>query len=101
MTRAYAMTLDEAMRIRQQSRRGALDLSLPGTHAVVLRAERTCERADLWGYTRRDRIRSRLPKGPQDPSTRPAHHARRNLVNGRANDDSHDDRRRVDQREGP
>jgi hypothetical protein len=46
------MTVEEAARIRQQARRGALDLGLPGTGEIVRDAERTCARAELWGSTR-------------------------------------------------
>lgn len=58
MTRARPMTLEEASRIRDNVRSGALDLQLPGTQDVVRQAERTCARADLWGSTAQDRRRS-------------------------------------------
>ncbi|ERK66855.1 hypothetical protein N136_04708, partial [Leifsonia aquatica ATCC 14665] len=52
MSSTTTMTVEEAARIRQQARRGALDLDLPGTGEIVRDAERTCARAELWGSTR-------------------------------------------------
>ncbi|WP_226656922.1 hypothetical protein [Leifsonia sp. LS1] len=51
MSRAIPMTAEEAALIRQQARRGVLDLDLPGTERILRDAERTCARADLWGRT--------------------------------------------------
>lgn len=60
MSDTTAMTVEEATRIRQQTRRGALDLRLPGAEEIVRDAERTCARADLWGSTPDARRRSAL-----------------------------------------
>jgi hypothetical protein len=58
VNRRLAMTVEEATVIRRQAQRGALDMALPGTDAIVRDAERTCARADLWGSTREDRRHS-------------------------------------------
>jgi hypothetical protein len=56
------MTLEEALRIEQQYERGTLDLSLPGTEAVVAEAHRVRLKAQLWGTDRSD-DRRRQVKG--------------------------------------
>jgi hypothetical protein len=56
------MTLEEALRIEQQYERGTLDLSLPGTEAVVAEAHRVRLKAQLWGADRSD-DRRRQVKG--------------------------------------
>ncbi|MFF2050464.1 hypothetical protein ACFVU2_02585 [Leifsonia sp. NPDC058194] len=58
MSGATSMTVEEAALIRQQVRRGLLDLGLPGTGEIVRDAERTCARAELWGSTPRARRHS-------------------------------------------
>lgn len=57
-----AMTLEEALRIEQQYERGVLDLSLPGTDAVLADAHRVRLKAQLWGADRTD-VRRRQARG--------------------------------------
>ncbi|GAB3806706.1 hypothetical protein GCM10028798_30010 [Humibacter antri] len=57
-----SMTLEEAVRIEQQWERGLLDLSLPGTSAIVAEAHRVRLKAELWGADRSD-DRRRQAKG--------------------------------------
>jgi len=56
------MTLEEALRIEQQYEGGTLDLSLPGTEAIVAEAHRVRLKAQLWGADSTD-DRRRQVKG--------------------------------------
>ncbi|WP_172582818.1 hypothetical protein [Subtercola boreus] len=57
------MTLDEATRIEAQAASGALDLTLPGTQALVDEARRVHVTAYMWGTTRGESGRRRLHTG--------------------------------------
>lgn len=57
------MTLEEATRIEAQVESGALDLSLPGTQALVDEARRVRVTAYMWGTTRGESGRRRLHTG--------------------------------------
>jgi hypothetical protein len=58
--RTAEMTLEEACRISRQSDRGALDLDLPGTSALINEARRIEVHAHIWGTARHDAHRKHL-----------------------------------------
>ena len=51
-SKQHAMTLDEALAIEANLKRGLLDESLPGTRGVIDQAHRVHQSAYMWGSDR-------------------------------------------------